>query len=105
MLGFDRPTLSGVMDAKWALLYCGVLSVGVAYTLQVVAQKKADPTFAAILLSTESVFSAIGGSIFGIDSISWLGYVGCAIMFVGIVISQLPTRKQRQENKSENTKE
>ncbi len=105
MLGFDCPTLSGVMDAKWALLYCGVLSVGVAYTLQVVAQKKADPTFAAILLSTESVFSAIGGSIFGIDSISWLGYVGCAIMFVGIVISQLPTRKQRQENKSENTKE
>jgi drug/metabolite transporter (DMT)-like permease len=105
MLGFDRPTLSGIMDAKWALLYCGVLSVGVAYTLQVVAQKKADPTFAAILLSTESVFSAIGGSIFGIDSISWLGYIGCAIMFVGIVISQLPTRKQSYNNNNEKTEE
>ena len=102
MLAFDRPTFSGIMDAKWALLYCGVLSVGVAYTLQVVAQKKADPAFAAILLSTESVFSAIGGSIFGIDSISWLGYVGCAIMFVGIVISQIPIRKQKLQNENEN---
>lgn len=105
MLIFDRPTISGVMEAKWALLYCGVLSVGVAYTLQVVAQKKADPTFAAIILSTESVFSAIGGSIFGIDSISWLGYIGCAVMFCGIVISQLPTRKQIKQNDSETQKE
>lgn len=105
MILFDRPTLSGVMDAKWALLYCGVLSVGVAYTLQVVAQKKADPTFAAILLSTESVFSAIGGSIFGIDSISPIGYVGCAVMFVGIVISQLPTRRQSTDENRELTKE
>ena len=103
MLLFDRPTVSGIMDAKWALLYCGVLSVGVAYTLQVVAQKKADPTFAAIVLSTESVFSAIGGSLFGIDSISVLGYVGCALMFAGIVISQIPVRKCR--NKAENEKD
>ena len=101
MLIFDRPTLDGVMNAKWALLYCGVLSVGVAYTLQIIAQKKADPTFAAIILSTESVFSAIGGSIFGIDSISWLGYVGCAVMFAGIVISQLPTRKKTNKNTKE----
>ena len=101
MLIFDRPTIEGVMNAKWALLYCGVLSVGVAYTLQIIAQKKADPTFAAIILSTESVFSAIGGSIFGIDSISWLGYVGCAVMFAGIVISQLPTRKKTNKNTKE----
>lgn len=101
MLLADRPTISGIMDAKWALLYCGVLSVGVAYTLQVVAQKKADPTFAAIVLSTESVFSAIGGSLFGIDSISALGYVGCALMFVGIIISQIPIRKNRSETKRE----
>ncbi len=93
MLAFDRPTLEGIGEAKWALLYCGVLSVGVAYTLQVVAQKKADPTFAAIILSTESVFSAVGGAVFGIDSITWLGYIGCAVMFIGIVISQIPFEK------------
>lgn len=92
MLCFDMPTWEGIFAAKWSILYCGMLSVGVAYTLQVVGQKRADPTFAAIILSTESVFSAVGGALFGVDDISWLGYVGCAIIFVGIVISQLKTR-------------
>ena len=89
MFCFDTPTWEGIFAAKWSILYCGMLSVGIAYTLQVVGQKRADPTFAAIVLSTESVFSAVGGAIFGVDEISWLGYVGCAIIFVGIVISQL----------------
>ncbi len=89
MFIFEAPTLSGIWDAKWAIFYCGVLSVGVAYTLQVVAQRRADPTFAAIVLSTESVFSAVGGAIFGTDEISAVGYVGCFIMFGGIILSQL----------------
>ena len=76
-----------------------------AYTLQVVAQKKADPTFAAIILSTESVFSAVGGAIFGIDSITWLGYVGCLIMFAGIVISQLSFKKKQTDITNKNIKE
>lgn len=96
MLLFDTPTWEGIFAAKWALLYCGILSVGVAYTLQVVGQKRADPTMATIILSTESVFSAIGGALFGIDDISLLGYVGCAVIFVGIVISQLPFDKKRK---------
>ena len=89
MFIFEEPTVGGLLDAKWAILYCGVLSAGVAYTLQVVAQKNADPTFAAIVLSTESVFSAVGGALFGTDSISALGYVGCIIIFTGIVLSQI----------------
>ena len=89
MFIFETPTVEGIWNAKWAILYCGVLSVGVAYTLQVVAQRRADPTFAAIVLSTESVFSAIGGALFGTDSISPLGYIGCAIMFLGIILSQM----------------
>ena len=97
MLIFEEPTWSGILDAKWCIIYCGVLSVGVAYTLQVIAQKKADPTFAAILLSTESVFSAIGGAAFGIDSISYLGYFGCGLIFAGVVISQLPSRRNCKE--------
>jgi drug/metabolite transporter (DMT)-like permease len=94
MLIFETPTVEGIYAAKWSLLYCGVLSVGVAYTLQIIAQKKADPTFAAIVLSTESVFSAIGGVIFGIDSISLIGYMGCALIFAGIVVSQLNPKKK-----------
>ena len=89
MFVFETPSVSSVIDARWSILYCGVMSSGVAYTLQVVAQKRSDPTVAAIVLSTESVFSAIGGLIFGIDDISLLGYLGCALMFVGIVASQL----------------
>lgn len=89
MFLFETPTLGGIREAKWAILYCGVLSVGVAYTLQVVAQRRADPTFATIIMSTESAFSALGGVLFGIDSISPIGYLGCAVIFVGILISQI----------------
>ena len=101
MLIFDTPTWEGIASAKWSILYCGVLSVGIAYTLQVVGQRHADPTFAAIILSTESVFSAIGGALFGIDDISWLGYVGCVIIFIGIVISQLSFGKGHGESRIE----
>ena len=96
MFLFEEPTLVGVWNAKWAILYCGVLSVGVAYTLQVIAQRKADPTFAAIVFSTESVFSAIGGVLFGIDRISWIGYVGCGLIFAGIVISQVKLQRKKK---------
>lgn len=98
MLVFEgsKLSISSLIDAKWSLLYCGVLSSGGAYTLQVLGQKNADPTYAAIILSAESAFSAIGGAIFGVDDISMIGYIGCALMFVGIVCSQV-------RFKSENT--
>jgi len=89
MFIFEEPSLGAILDAKWAILYCGVLSSGVAYTLQVVAQKRAEPTSAAIILSTESMFSAIGGVLFGIDKLTLLGGSGCLMMFAGIVLSQL----------------
>lgn len=92
MFLFEQPTWTGVLNAKWAILYCGILSVGVAYTLQVVAQKNADPTFAVIILSTESVFSAVGGVLFGIDQISFVGYIGCVIIFAGIIVGQVDFR-------------
>ena len=106
---FDGPTLSlsAILDAKWALLYCGALSVAGGFTLQVVGQKGADPTYAAIILSTESAFSAIGGAIFGVDSIAIAGYVGCALMFLGIVFSQikLGAKKSRSAEKKDTNKE
>ncbi len=89
MFIFEEPEWQGILAAKWSILYCGVLSVGVAYTLQVVAQRRADPTFATIVLSTESVFSAVGGALFGLDTISAIGYVGCGLIFAGILLSQL----------------
>lgn len=98
MLIFEEPSFSGLFAAKWSILYCGVLSVGVAYTLQVLAQRRADPTFATIVMSTESAFSAIGGVLFGIDRISWIGYVGCGLIFIGIMVSQVSEKRKKSSS-------
>ena len=97
---FEREglTLAAIGEAKWSILYCGILSVGVAYTLQVVGQKMTNPVFAVIIMSTESVFSALGGVLWNLivpvslhvnQDISLVGYVGCAVIFAGVVISQV----------------
>ncbi len=104
MFIFEIPTVESVKAAAIPILYAGVMSVGIAYTLQVVSQKRADPTFAAIIFSTESVFGAIGGVMFGIDHISLIGYIGCLLIFIGIVISQLRfglQKKKITENEEE----
>lgn len=97
MIAFEEPSLGAVLDAKWSILYCGIMSSGVAYTLQVIAQKRADPTVAAIVLSSESMFSAIGGALFKIDSIATVGYIGCALMFFGIVLSQIDLKIKKNK--------
>lgn len=71
------------------LLYVGIGSSGVAYTCQALGQRGADPTYSAIILSSESVFAAIGGVLFGIDKMGARAYIGCAVIFIGIVVSQL----------------
>lgn len=102
MFLFEEPTWSGIFSAKWSILYCGILSVGVAYTLQVIAQRKADPTFATMVMSTESVFSALGGVLFGVDRISGLGYLGCGLIFAGIILSQLPPMRRKLNGTEKN---
>lgn len=94
---FEDVSVSGILDAKYPILYAGVMSVGVAYTCQIIGQKNADPTFAAIVLSTESVFSALGEMIvlgliltgYDYTPMTARGYIGCLIIFCGILISQL----------------
>jgi drug/metabolite transporter (DMT)-like permease len=80
---------SGIAAAGLPILYGGLLSVGVAYTLQVVAQRKAEPTHAAILLSMESVFAALGGYLFLDEMMSGRAVAGCALMLAGMLASQL----------------
>lgn len=77
------------MGALIPLLYGGLGSVGVAYTLQVVAQQNAHPAHAAILLSLESVFAALGGWLLLGELLSGRAMVGCALMFVGMLLSQI----------------
>lgn len=80
-----------IRSAGIPILYGGLMSVGVAYTCQIIGQKDADPTFASIVFSTESVFSAIGGAIILNEIMSGRGYLGCVLIFMGIVLSQLNT--------------
>lgn len=80
---------SAIKSAGIPILYGGLMSVGVAYTCQILGQKNSDPTFASIVFSTESVFSAIGGAIILNEIMSHRGYLGCVLIFIGIVLSQL----------------
>lgn len=86
---FEELTWEGIRGASWAILYGGILSVGLAYTLQVVAQRDAKPTHAAILLSFETVFAALGGAVMLDESLGARGLFGCALMFAGMLASQL----------------
>lgn len=86
----ERPSLEGIRGAAGPILYGGLLSVGVAYTLQVVAQRRAKPAHAAILLSMESVFAALGGSVLLGERLGARGAPGCSFIFAGMMIAQLP---------------
>ncbi|WP_312483419.1 DMT family transporter [Stutzerimonas nitrititolerans] len=89
----EETSLEQIWLATPALVYGGVFAVGVGYTLQVVAQKHAIASHAAIILSLEAVFAAIAGAIFLDESLSLRGYAGCTLMFIGMLIAQLWPRK------------
>ncbi|MEJ2220180.1 MAG: DMT family transporter [Desulfobacterales bacterium] len=82
-------TMLSIFQAAIPILYGGLLSVGIAYTLQVVAQRDAHPAHAAILLSLESVFAAVGGWLVLGEIISARGLFGCGLMLAGMLLSQL----------------
>lgn len=88
----EATTLIQVQLAWKSLAYAGLISVGVAYTLQVVAQKRAHPAHAAIILSLEAVFAAIGGILLLGESLSLKALLGCALMLLGMLVSQLSWR-------------
>ena len=84
----EETTLDGVFGAAIPILYGGLMSVGVAYTLQVVAQRDAHPAHAAILLSLEGVFAALAGWVLLDETIPMRGLFGCGLMFVGMLAAQ-----------------
>ena len=84
----ETPTPAGLRGALLPLLYGGLLSVTVAYTLQVVAQRHAHPAPAAIILSLEAVFAAIGGALVLREALSSRELAGCVLMLAGVILSQ-----------------
>lgn len=85
----ETMTMSGILAAAIPILYGGVCSVGVAYTLQIVGQKNAPPAHAAIILSMEAVFATIGGFLMLGERMGAQEILGCALMLAGMLISQL----------------
>lgn len=100
-IGFEEITVSGITAAGIPILYGGLMSVGVAYTLQILGQRGADPTAASVILSTESMFSAIGGILILGESMSVGGYIGCVLIFCGVVLAQLTPDVLRRKSKTE----
>ncbi|MCG8334366.1 MAG: DMT family transporter [Proteobacteria bacterium] len=88
-LALETIEISALSDALIPILYGGLCSVGIAYTLQVVAQRNAHPAHAAILLSLESVFAAVGGWLLLNEVLPFRSKAGCALMFAGMLVSQL----------------
>ncbi len=85
----ETMALSSILAAALPICYGGLVSIGIAYTLQIVAQKEAKPAHAAIILSLEAVFAALGGwTILG-ETLSPRGLVGCSLMLLGMLLSQL----------------
>lgn len=95
----EHPVMANIMAAGIAILYAGVFSCGVAYTLQVVAQRNTNPVVASLLLSLESVFSVIVAWIILGDRLSAKELIGCIITFAAVILAQLPSRKDKEANK------
>ncbi|MBN2185031.1 MAG: DMT family transporter [Candidatus Krumholzibacteriota bacterium] len=85
---FETVEASGLAKAAIPILYGGLLSVGIAYTLQVIAQKKIPSSHAAIILSLETVFAALGGWLVLGETIPVRGLIGCTLILAGIIVSQ-----------------
>lgn len=90
-LSTETITLDGLRQAALPILYSGTLSVGVGYMLQIISQRDAHPSHAAIIFSLESLFAAFGGWLILHEQLSTRALWGCAFMLLGMIISQLPT--------------
>ena len=89
MLIFEHPTAEGVKAAAPAIMYSGIMSCGIAYTLQVIGQKYASPVVASLIMCFESVFAALTGWLILKETLSTREIAGCAVMFAAIILSQV----------------
>ena len=89
----ETPNLHDILQCAIPILYAGCLSGGVGYTLQIVAQRDAEPTVASLLMSLESVFAALFGALLLHEVMSTRELIGCCVIFAAVIVSNLPERK------------
>lgn len=97
MLFTETPDISNIQTAWLPLLYAGLLSCGVGYTLQIVGQKGINPVIASLIMSLESVISALAGWVILGQVLSPKEILGCVLMFVAIIITQIPIGNKKTD--------
>lgn len=98
MFLFENPQIGSILDAKYTILYAGIMSCGAAYTLQILGQRDTDPTTATLIMSLESVFAALSGWIILHESLSIKELSGCILVFVAVILAQLKSSDKPTEN-------
>ena len=93
MFVIEAPSINDIFAARIPILYAGIMSSGVAYTLQIIGQKNLPPTPASLLMSLESVFSALAGFVILHQVLSTNELIGCVLVFAGVILAQLPADK------------
>ena len=96
MFMLETPTLERILLSMGPLLYAGVLSSGVAYTLQIIGQKNVNPAIASLILSLESCFAVLAGWIILGQKLSVRESIGCVLMFSAIILAQLPEKNKKK---------
>lgn len=96
MFILETPKIGNLLAGWLPLLYAGVLSCGVGYTLQIIAQKNMNPAIASLILSLESCFSVLAGWLILGEKMSVRETIGCVLMFAAIILAQLPEKKERK---------
>lgn len=89
----ETVNVQNILSCWLPLCFAGILSMGVAYTLQIVGQKELEPTTAALIMSLESVFAALGGWLVLNETMTAWELAGCGLVFAAVIISQLPSKK------------
>lgn len=96
MFIFETPNIAAIIDCAFPILYAGIMSSGVAYTLQIIGQKHAEPTSASLILSLESVFAVLSGVLLLNETMTKFELFGCIIIFIAVIIAQLPSKNENK---------
>ena len=99
MLFTETPTLDGIAGSWWPMCYAGFLSMGVAYSLQIIGQKHLDPAPASLIMSLESVFAALSGWLFLQETMTFEESVGCILVFLAVILSQIPINMNKKRHR------
>ena len=99
MFLFENPQMQQILAAAKPILYAGIMSCGVAYTLQIIGQKHVEPTIASLLMSLESVFSVLAGWVLLGQVLSVKELIGCCLVFTAVILAQIPVPQKLNKNR------